>query len=149
MYSLTDVKILRYHKETLERLFIATETSITEIDYSFDYNSITTTVDFFLFLEVKFLNVIHGHPGLPDTEQEKGFVASDNFLLGAPRIRQVRVKPDLGCSVHDIFAKEFSHCYDRYKFQNADIHDSYKGWVLLLLFPILKLFDLFLFIAFS
>lgn len=51
----------------------------------------------------------------PDTHTEKDdkkFVY-ENFLLGVPRIRQVRVRDD-SCFIHPDVSRFFDKCYDYY-----------------------------------
>lgn len=118
-----------YQTKTLEQVFVDRYTDVEEIDYSFQFLDIKTVLDFWKYLETTFLEGVHGHPNTTIVEQKERFVAFENLLMGSPRIRQVRVKKNSGCTVHDMFKKQFRECYERYAFSREDTTREFKGYV--------------------
>ena len=47
------------------------------------------------------------------SEEEKNYIFYENKLLGVPRIRQLKVRPD-SCSIAKDFESEIKHCYAMY-----------------------------------
>jgi len=55
------------------------------------------------------------------TENELGYVLHENKLLGAVRLRQMRVSND-SCIIPDDFKEYISNCYDNYDSGVEDKH---------------------------
>ena len=47
------------------------------------------------------------------SDDELGYIFYENKLLGAPRIRQLKVRND-SCTIHDDFQDQIEECYDSY-----------------------------------
>lgn len=121
--------------KTMQQVFVDRNTDVMEIDYHFQYLEMKTVLDFWRYLETTFLYGLHGRTNSTIiAEQTDQFVAFENLLMGYPRIRQVRVKKDTDCSVHEMFAKHFRNCYERYSMSRENTTSEFKGFVRLIFF---------------
>lgn len=110
-----------YFNKTIQVIF----TMRTEL---VSFNEITNAVEFWDFMEKDFLNSLHIF--LLKWEEKSvpvNFSASnDNYVVGPPRIRQIRIKPTL-CPGDSFYQTNFRECYGLFTPQDEDIRDHFKG----------------------
>ncbi|KAL5288174.1 PKD2 family protein [Megaselia abdita] len=126
-YCLTDNAMEHYHLKTLQQIFVDRYTVVNEINYNFQFLEMKSVLDFWEFMKTTFLDGLHGHPNSTIALQNERFVAFENLLLGYPRIRQVRVRKNEGCSINKMFTKHFHQCYNRYSTGIENTTHEYKG----------------------
>lgn len=124
-----------YYTKVMQELFLDTKTSgsntfrgINNIDQFWEYidgntwsgGQIDTSPDagnYSPLLEGVYWDTWYNGDNI--TVGEQNFIFYENKLLGVPRLRQLRVKPDV-CTVHDDFKDEIDNCYDVYTTANRD-----------------------------
>lgn len=129
VYCLNENYVEHYQLRTMKQIFIERLTDVEEIDYHFGFLELKTVLDFWKYLETTFLYGLHGHRNTTIAVQKERYIAFENLMMGPPRIRQVRVKSNVGCMVHPIFQKHFKDCYQRYAMSRENTSAKFKGYV--------------------
>lgn len=92
------------------------------------FEEIINRADFWEFMKTEFLDSLH----IFLFKWEKKSVPVDfsannnNFVLGPPRIRQIRIKPTQ-CRGNTFYTKHFPECYGSYSHKDEVKRDIFKG----------------------
>lgn len=90
------------------------------------FRDVSTIVEYWNYLRKPFLDNIYGN-GSSDKNNSSPppptsgtlSVNPENILMGPPRLRQLRVS-QRSCSIHEVFQRNFFHCYGEYSMGNMD-----------------------------
>nr|XP_032805650.1 polycystic kidney disease 2-like 1 protein [Petromyzon marinus]XP_032805653.1 polycystic kidney disease 2-like 1 protein [Petromyzon marinus] len=96
----------------MDNLFLQNTVSPND---SVNFNSIFTFDDFWKVVQGPVLNGLYWEKWYNDIPlvENQSFIYYENFLLGVPRIRQLKVRND-SCTVHADFQKDVQGCYAAY-----------------------------------
>ncbi|XP_037955786.1 polycystic kidney disease 2-like 1 protein [Teleopsis dalmanni] len=108
-------KYMFYLYKTIENLFIITP----------EYYDLVTIAEWWLYAENGFAPALLGDNNGNDVINERYFL-EENILLGAPRLRQIRVKSD-SCHIPDAFKRYFSDCYAQYHETTEEKEADFQG----------------------
>lgn len=119
-----------YFVNMLTKIFV--EKSFEFDGFVLNFNDICTRQHYWEYLESAFLDTVYREgivvsgsnvtaSGIPNILPNKyPYMLGESLFLGAPRLRQLRVKNGT-CSVHKLFRKSFlSKCYGIFSFSNED-----------------------------
>lgn len=110
-----------YFNRTIEVIFTLRTDFLT-------FNEITDRNEFWKYMETDFLDTAHSFLlKWPNKSVPVDFtVNNENFVLGPPRIRQIRINPT-PCRGNSFHAKHFPECFGPYSAKNEYKADYFKG----------------------
>ncbi|KDR08541.1 polycystic kidney disease 2-like 1 protein [Zootermopsis nevadensis] len=109
-------KMTYWCKKLLDDLFVETNFQVGVEERNF--KNISHISHFWKFAETVMIDSLYGNLQ-DDTHQTVGYMLEDYKLIGAPRLRQVKVRND-SCIINEAFKRLFSECYDVYSSANED-----------------------------
>ncbi|NP_852087.2 polycystin-2-like protein 1 [Mus musculus] len=106
-----------YYTKVMSELFLHTPS-----DSGVSFQTISSMSDFWDFAQGPLLDSLYWTKWYNNQSLGRGshsFIYYENLLLGAPRLRQLRVRND-SCVVHEDFREDILNCYDVYSPDKED-----------------------------
>ncbi|XP_049710992.1 polycystic kidney disease 2-like 1 protein [Elephas maximus indicus] len=106
-----------YYTKVMSELFLHTPS-----DTGVSFQTISSMADFWDFAQGPLLDSLYWTKWYNNQSLGRGshsFIYYENLLLGAPRLRQLRVRND-SCVVHEDFREDILSCYDVYSLDKED-----------------------------
>ncbi|XP_055976824.1 polycystin-2-like protein 1 [Sorex fumeus] len=100
-----------YYTKVMSELFLH-----SQADSGVSFHTISSMADFWDFAQGPLLDSLYWTKWYNNQSLGRGsqsFIYYENLLLGAPRLRQLRVRND-SCVVHEDFREDILSCYDSY-----------------------------------
>lgn len=107
---------------------IFTEIEFEAEDRIINFKKISNIADFWIYLDSVFLEMLHGSLLKWGNRSEAINFKADfyNYILGPPRLRQIRIKPT-SCRGNSYYLKYFPICYGEYSSKHEETTSMYKG----------------------
>ncbi|XP_022184720.2 polycystic kidney disease 2-like 1 protein isoform X2 [Nilaparvata lugens] len=108
-----------YYQYTIKKVYEETQFNCFNVTGTISMNDISTMEQYWCFITNFLVSSFHwkfwfgsrDKVYIATTEDEN--ILFNNYLIGVPRIRQVRVT-NQSCEIHDEFKQRFKHCYGFY-----------------------------------
>jgi len=110
-----DITMFYFNDAMKSRFFSSTTGDGGE---SIEYQSMITVDEYWAYLQNHFFDRFHAH-------SKEGYLIKSQ-LIGPPRLRQIRVRPDT-CQGNAFYPGYLETCYGEYSIGNEEVDEIYQG----------------------
>lgn len=111
-----------YMSSMIKKLLIERPFALDE-DVEINFQDICLIDDYWLYINNVFMDSIYGRSSADkcNVTNEKLTFLSENMLIGAPRLKQLKVRND-SCTIDGLFKQNFLECFGIYEHSIEDIN---------------------------